>query len=107
MPTPTRALEFDTIVHQPPANRTVLSVHCQYPCFSEVNATKLFNDLPVGAKTTVKIPVSCFATGLDFEHINTPFLVYTDGAFSASFANVRWVPKAGKDPDAKSCSDLT
>ncbi|MDQ7803751.1 exo 1,3/1,4-beta-D-glucan glucohydrolase [Amycolatopsis sp. A133] len=101
------ALEFDTIVQQAPANRTVISMHCVYPCFSEVNATKLFTDLAGGAKTTVKIPVSCFNNGLDFEHINTPFLVYTDGAFQASFANVRWVPKGAQDPDARSCSSLT
>jgi beta-glucosidase len=101
------ALEFDTIVHQAPANRAVLSVHCVYPCFSEVNATKLFTDLAGGTKTTVKIPVSCFDNGLDFEHINTPFLVYTDGPFSASFANVRWVPKGAQDPDARPCSSLT
>ncbi|WIX84967.1 exo 1,3/1,4-beta-D-glucan glucohydrolase [Amycolatopsis sp. DG1A-15b] len=101
------ALEFDTTVQQAPANRTVISMHCVYPCFSEVNATKLFTDLAGGPKTTVKIPVSCFNNALDFEHINTPFLVYTDGAFQASFANVRWVPKGAQDPDARSCSSLT
>ncbi|WP_409491014.1 glycoside hydrolase family 3 N-terminal domain-containing protein [Amycolatopsis sp. cmx-11-12] len=101
------ALEFDTIVHEAPANRTVISMHCVYPCFSEVNATKLFTDLAGTPKSTVKIPVSCFANGLDLENINTPFLVYTDGRFSASFANVRWVPKGAQDPDARSCSSLS
>ncbi|WP_329062449.1 glycoside hydrolase family 3 protein [Amycolatopsis sp. NBC_01480] len=101
------ALEFDVIVNSPPVNRTVVSMHCVYPCFSEVNATKLFTDLPTGQKATVKIPLSCFANGLDFQNVNTPFLVYTDGAFSASFANVRWSPGGAKDPDAKACSDLT
>ncbi|AWS48878.1 exo 1,3/1,4-beta-D-glucan glucohydrolase [Streptosporangium sp. 'caverna'] len=102
------ALVFDTIVHQAPAARTVISVHCVYPCFSEVVATSLFAGLPIGSKTTVKIPIACFATGaLDLEVINTPFLVYTEGAFSASFANVRWVPQAAKDADAKKCTDLT
>ncbi|GAA3814174.1 exo 1,3/1,4-beta-D-glucan glucohydrolase [Sphaerisporangium flaviroseum] len=102
------ALVFDTIVHQPPAARTVISVHCVYPCFSEVVATSLFQGMPTGTKTTVKIPISCFAaTGLDLEVINTPFLVYTEAAFSASFANVRWVPQAAKDPDARTCASLT
>ncbi|WP_182907313.1 exo 1,3/1,4-beta-D-glucan glucohydrolase [Microbispora sp. H13382] len=101
------ALVFDTIVHQPPAARTVVSAHCVYPCLAEVVATSLFQRLPVGAKATVKIPVSCFAPNLDFENVNTPFLVYTDGAFSASFANVRWVPGAAKDADARDCADLT
>ncbi|GAA2882089.1 exo 1,3/1,4-beta-D-glucan glucohydrolase [Streptosporangium fragile] len=102
------ALVFDTIVHQAPAARTVISAHCVYPCLGEVVATSLFQGLPAGTKTTVKIPIACFAaTGLDLETVNTPFLVYTDGAFSASFANVRWVPKAATDPDARNCSDLT
>lgn len=102
------ALEFDMIVHQAPAARTVVSVHCVYPCFAEVVATNLFRNLPVGTKSTVKIPVECFAaTGLDFEVVNTPFLIYTEGAFSASFANVRWVPRAAGDPDAVSCDELT
>ncbi|ETK37432.1 glycoside hydrolase family 3 protein, partial [Microbispora sp. ATCC PTA-5024] len=102
------ALEFDAIVYSPPANRTVVSVHCVYPCYAEVVATSLFQKMPAGVKTTVKIPISCFAAGgLDLEVVNTPFLVYTDGAFSASFANVRWVPKAATDPDALSCADLT
>lgn len=102
------ALVFDVIVGKAPASRTVISTHCGYPCQGEVAATKLFTDLPVGQKQTVKIPVSCFAEkGLDLEAVNTPFLVYTEGAFQASFANVRWVPKAAGDPDARKCGDLT
>jgi beta-glucosidase len=102
------ALVFDTIVPQAPTARTVISMHCIYPCFSEVVATKLFTDRSGGAKSTVKIPLECFNTGaLDFELINTPFLVYTEGAMQAAFANVRWVPGAATDADAVPCSDLT
>ncbi|WP_420803600.1 glycoside hydrolase family 3 protein [Saccharothrix deserti] len=101
------ALVFDVIVHQAPAARTVVSAHCVYPCFAEVNATGVFSGLPTGVKSTVKIPISCFGNGgLDLENVNTPFLVYTEGAFQASFANVRWVPKAAADPDAKTCAEL-
>jgi beta-glucosidase len=99
------AIEFDVIVHQAPANRTVISAHCMYPCMAEIDATQAFRNLPVGQKATVKVPVSCFSDkGLDLENVNTPFLVYTDGAFQASFANVRWVPKAGADPDVVPCT---
>ncbi|MET9634681.1 exo 1,3/1,4-beta-D-glucan glucohydrolase [Lentzea sp. NPDC006480] len=99
------AIEFDVIVHQAPANRTVISAHCNYPCMAELDATQAFRNLPVGQKSTVKVAVSCFADkGLDLENVNTPFLVYTEGTFQASFANVRWVPKAGADPDAIPCT---
>ncbi|OLR92558.1 beta-glucosidase [Actinokineospora bangkokensis] len=96
------ALEFDVVVHQPPAGRVVVSAHCVYPCFAEVEATGLFQG--VGAKSTVKIPVSCFDQGgLDLANVNTPFLVYTESPFEASFANVRWVPGGARDPDAAPC----
>ncbi|GGU31279.1 glycoside hydrolase family 3 protein [Lentzea flava] len=99
------ALEFDVIVHQAPAARTVISAHCNYPCMAELDATQAFRSLPIGQKATVKVAVSCFADkGLDLENVNTPFLVYTEGAFQASFANVRWVPKAGADPDVLPCT---
>lgn len=103
------ALVFDTIVTQAPTARTVLSMHCVWPCYSEVEATKLFSDLAAtGQKSTVKIPLECFNNGaLDFENVNTPFLVYTEGALTAAFANVRWEPNAADDADAKACSDLT
>ena len=102
------ALVFDTKVISPPSNDTVISMHCVYPCFAEVPAKKLFSSLPLNTTRTVKIPLSCLDTGaLDFSSINTPFLVYTDGPFSAAFANVRWVPGAAKDADAVKCNDLT
>jgi beta-glucosidase len=54
------------------------------------------------------VPLACLDTGsLEFDHINTPFLIYTEGEMEAAFANVRWVPGAAKDPDALKCSDLT
>jgi hypothetical protein len=46
------ALVFYTVVHQPPAARTLISAHCVYPCFAEVVATPLFQRLPVGTKAT-------------------------------------------------------
>lgn len=102
------AIVFDTIVYEKPAARTVISVHCVYPCFSEVNATGLFSGLPINVKSTVKVPLACFdaAGTLDFQKVNSPFLVYTDAAFTASFANIRWVPGAANDADAVDCASL-
>jgi len=99
------AIEFDVIVHQAPAARTVVSAHCNYPCFAELDATQAFRSLPIGQKATVKVSVNCLANkGLDLENVNTAWLVYTEGTFQASFANVRWVPKAGADPDVLPCT---
>jgi beta-glucosidase len=101
------AIVFDTIVTQAPAARVVISAHCTYPCFSEAVMTNVFTARADGAKHTIKVPLSCLDTGtLEFDHINTPFLIYTEGQMEAAFANVRWVPGAAKDADALKCSDL-
>ncbi|WP_231115986.1 glycoside hydrolase family 3 protein [Motilibacter rhizosphaerae] len=102
------ALEFDTIVKQAPTATTTISIHCVYPCFSDVPAKAFFGKLPLNQKVTVKIPLSCFDDGrLDFSNVNTAFLVYTEGPMQAAFANVRWVPGGAKDADAVKCSDFT
>jgi beta-glucosidase len=102
------ALVFDTIVHAAPTSWVNISIHCVYPCLGEVPGQSLFTGLPLGTKATVKIPIGCFALkGLDLTNVNTPFLIYTEAPFQASFTNIRWVPGAAKDPDAKACADLT
>jgi beta-glucosidase len=101
------AIVFDTIVTKAPTQRVVISAHCVYPCFSDAPMTKVFTDRADGLKHTIKVPLSCLDNGaLEFDHINTPFLIYTEGAMEAAFANVRWVPGAAKDADALSCADL-
>lgn len=103
------AVVFDVIVHEPPTARTILSIHSDFPRGVDVVATGLFASLPVGVKTTVKIPLACWAAAqtLDFTRVSTPFAVSTAGEFAASFANIRWEPGAGKDADSVSCADLT
>lgn len=102
------AIVFDTIVTKAPTARVVISSHCTYPCFSEAAMTSVFTSVADGARHTVKIPLSCLDTGtLEFDHINTPFLIYTEGEMEAAFANVRWVPGAATDTDALGCGDLT
>ena len=41
-----------------------------------------------------------------FTEVKVPFLLTTTNAFVASFANIRWIPNAGKDADALKCADL-
>ncbi|RSZ57231.1 glycoside hydrolase family 3 protein [Massilia atriviolacea] len=101
------ALVFDTIVHKAPAGAVKMRVDCKHPCLGEVDATTLFKGLAPDLKRTVKLPLSCFAAkGADFTLIDTPFLVYTEKAFVASFANIRWVPGAARDADAAACASL-
>jgi hypothetical protein len=99
------ALVFDTVVHKPPADQVKVAVHCIYPCVSDVSAANLFRDMPAGQRVTVKIPLKCFtAKGLNVSMVNTPFLVYTAGAFDATFSDVRWEANV---TDATPCEALT
>ncbi|GAB3466947.1 hypothetical protein GCM10027436_81370 [Actinophytocola sediminis] len=101
------ALVFDVVVHTPPAGEASVQVHCGHPCAAELPATKLFRELPVGQRSTVKIPLSCFVTaGLNPSMVDTPFLAYSTGTFDATFADVRWEGGAGADGNATSCAEL-
>jgi hypothetical protein len=101
------ALVFDAVVHTPPESLVKLGVHCGYPCAAEVEATHLFRELPAGERATVTIPLSCFEEkGLNMRAVNTPFLVYTTGAFDVTFSAVRWEPGAADNPGATRCADL-
>jgi actin-like ATPase involved in cell morphogenesis len=101
------ALVFGITVHEPPAAKTTVAVHCVYPCGAEVPVTNLLQNLRQEHEETVKIPVKCFtAAGLDPKKVNTPFLVYTEQPFDATFSKVRWEPRAADDQDAISCSNL-
>jgi actin-like ATPase involved in cell morphogenesis len=100
------ALVFDVTVHHPPTSSS-LAADCLYPCRGAVNATNLFQGLPKDTKATVKIPLSCFTgAGLDATKVDTPFLVYADGAFDATFSDIRWQPGAATASDAETCADL-
>ena len=101
------ALVFDVTVQEAPTDGTTLAVHCVYPCGAEVAATNVFQQLPKGEPSTVKIPLACFASaGLDPKHVNTPFLVYAETRFEATFTNVRWESGAANDDDSTPCADL-
>ncbi|MFI7672982.1 Hsp70 family protein [Actinophytocola sp. NPDC049390] len=102
------ALRFSVSVHSSGAGTTSLATHCRYPCGAELDVTELFKGLPVGSRTEVTIPLTCFtAAGLDKTMVNTPFLVYAQGPLDVTFRDIRWVPGAADDPDATPCSALS
>ncbi|MER7015238.1 Hsp70 family protein [Saccharopolyspora sp. NPDC000359] len=101
------ALVFDVVVNEPLGGPASIAAHCGYPCGGQLDATELLRELPVGEPTKVTIPLSCFtATGLDPKRVNTPFLVFAQGPFDATFRNVAWVPGAATSPDAAPCAAL-
>ena len=101
------ALVFTVTVHAPPADHTVMAVYCDYPCGGEVVVTNLFRNLAPEQATTIRIPLNCFtAAGLDATKVDTPFLVYTEQPFDATFSDIRWEPGAATSPGATPCANL-
>jgi beta-glucosidase len=100
-------LAFDVVVHEAPAGNVIVRIDCGYPCRGELDGTTVLRGLALNTKTTVKIPLSCFAAaGADFGAIDTPFLVQTSHPFAASFARVRWLVNATGDADTHACEDF-
>ena len=100
-------LAFDLIVSKAPTSDTTLAMHCHYPCANQVSVTSLFGKLPLGQKSTVRIPLACFnGNGFDPVNVDVPFLIHTKGAFEATFAQIRWEQNTAKDSGTTPCSEL-
>ena len=100
-------LVFDVTVLHPPTDFTTISVHCDHPCGSSLRAEKIFQQLPVGRKTTLSISLSCYTlAGLDATRVDTPFLIFSRSEFSAVFSNVRWEQQPETEPTNHSCGPL-
>jgi beta-glucosidase len=98
------ALVFKGILNAPTTATLTAQFTCEYPCRGTVDITGLLG--PPGAKTSFKIPLSCFApaeAGLDFTRVNAPFQLQTTQALDFTFAEVEWVQGAANDPDAAYC----
>jgi beta-glucosidase len=93
------ALRFDTIVAAAPSAGVRVAMGT-----AEVDVSAAFARLAGKGKQTVKIPLACFtAGGADLAHLDTPFAVASDGAFTAAFANIEVVGGAARDKDALAC----
>jgi beta-glucosidase len=101
------ALAFDVVVGQQPQGNVKVRVDCGYPCIGELDMTTVLKGLPLNTRSTIKIPLDCFAAkGTDFTLVDTPFLVYTDKPMVATFADIRWQINAKTDADALTCDQL-
>ncbi|WP_245923150.1 glycoside hydrolase family 3 protein [Leucothrix arctica] len=101
-------LQFDIRMHQLPTSSMMLAQHCVYPCMAQI---KINDFLPAVSNkwSTLKIPLSCFAdNGMEYQKMNTPFLLFTAGKAQFDLGNVRLVPKSvDAASDALNCKVLT
>lgn len=88
------ALVFDLRVLQAPESPVALRVDCVYPCIGEIDATGILNERADGEWHSVTLPLDCFSNaGTDFSMVDTPFLMFTEGALRMQLANIRWEPQ--------------
>lgn len=97
-------LKFRVKVNAAPTGSVNLAAHCEYPCVSELPIGDALRALPVGQWQEINAPLACF-TSLDTSKVNTPFLIYSDGAMDLSIENIRWEPKTASA--TPSCSGFT
>jgi beta-glucosidase len=108
------ALRFDTIVGAAPAGRVTLAMACGASCDTgggtggtPLDATRLFARLAGKGKQVVKVPLACFtARGADLARVEAPFVLASDAAFTAAFANIEIAGGAALDADAVRCEEL-
>jgi beta-glucosidase len=87
------ALVFNVRSSAPPTTAVKTRIDCVYPCFGELDLTSAYAAVSDGNWHELAVPLSCFAAqGTDFANVTTPFLVFTDGLWTADFATIRWEP---------------
>jgi beta-glucosidase len=102
------ALAFDIVVDRAPAGPVRVHVDCGQDCGAAVDVTPALRALPLHEKATLRIPLQCFVDqGVDFAAIATPFALDSEGAFVASFANIRWQVGADQSAGALPCAHGT
>ena len=92
------ALEIDILIEERPTFAVQMRMDCGYPCTGGFVATRTIGSLPRGEWATLQVPLRCFErNGAEMSHVDTPFLITTDGPFAFRFSRIAIAPT---DPDA-------
>jgi beta-glucosidase len=83
------ALVFSACLHVKPERLVKIRLDSGYPEGTELDITGLFGNLPLNDWQTLTIPLSGLSgDGIDATRITTPFLLWTDGLFDISIAEI-------------------
>jgi beta-glucosidase len=82
-----KSLRIDYRVDKSPKDRVTVMMGSRG---APVDITELFQKSPVGAWTSLAVPLACFqAAGADLGSVSTPFLLENHGAFTVSITGIR------------------
>jgi beta-glucosidase len=77
-------------LHEAPSQRVVLRMDSVYPASAAVDVTERLRALPMEELVDVRIPLSAWLeAGARLEHVDTPFLLWTEGRLDLTFTEVQ------------------
>lgn len=83
-------LQFDVTVHAEPAAPLLLACHDDHPAQPGIDLRPLLPAAGAG-KRTLRIPGNQIAAaGIDLQHVDVPFMLYTEGRGHIEVARVEW-----------------
>ena len=82
-------LTFEVCVEERPESQVILRMDSAYPHWGSLDVTEILRELPRGEWQRVSIGLSRFIeSGTDPRCVETPFLLWTEGAMRLSLANI-------------------
>ena len=82
-------LSFEVRVEKRPESRVILRMDSAYPHWGSLDITGILRELPKGDWQLVAIELARFIeSGTDPRCVETPFLLWTEGAMRLSLANI-------------------
>jgi len=88
-----QSLRLDYRVDSPPSGPVTVKMGGKG---APVDITGLFKESPVGAWTSLRVPLACFeAAGADLKSVSTPFLLESNGGFTVSISGIQLDPEGG------------
>lgn len=77
-------------LHEAPSQRVVLRMDSVYPASAAVDVTERLRALPMEELVDVRIPLGAWLeAGARLEHVDTPFLLWTEGRLDLTFTEVQ------------------
>lgn len=84
-------IKYTIRLHKHPTKQVFLALHTDYPNQPALDITERLMALPLGEWRTLIMPLDDFIPlGYDFEHIESPFMLYTEGKMDIDIGEITW-----------------
>jgi beta-glucosidase len=98
-------LNFELRVDAQPTASVMARIGCGHSCQGEIAIDTQLKTMTPGEWQKLSIDLQCFAiAGTDFDRVNSPFIVSTEGSLRLSFANITLQTNNANNANIR-CSD--